>query len=341
MKRILLIFAVFTISLGLCSCALPDTPQTAETVDDVFSLPTEDQAPLETEPVRVSMSGISSYGYLDGAEDDAGVYYLYEGGEMSIPLRLSVMGLEEEGVGLVLFLDGQPQAYHTDFDKTDRYMHTVYPDDLVADRVELRFIPRTGTVGDVKTIDFLMVPFPGQESRDGGTPARFIGLKRGIVSRLVYEADPPEPQAVPVTECVLHWSAQYRDLTSDEIALWSSENYQTMVEAEFSAEDMVAYGTRTGFDGETVNFRLVLKGAPDAEYALTVFVNDQPVTVSPEQIIRTTTENGQKLVVDMVLDVSDLTDHFSVYAMLSPTVYRNEGWDDNFISGYFFFERKE
>lgn len=345
MKRTLL--AILMISLVLCGC---ENPQTAETtamvseptqqlVDDLFTQPKDPTVPTDLEEPRMQMEGISSFGYEDYLMDEAGAYYIYHGGEMCVPFRLVLQGLEEEGVGVILFLNGQPQPYHTDFNETDQFMHTIYPSDLTASIINLYFIPRSGSVGETSNMDFLLVPFPGQSSSDSTEGMRFLGLKRGVVSRLIYEADPPAMESIPVTERVQDWSAELQDLTSEEISLWSSDNYQTKVEALFSAEGMKDFGTKTDFDADDIRFSLELKGAPDAEYVLTVFVNDQPVSVSPDNIIHTSTENGQKLVVNITLDVSDLKDSFSVYAMLSPTVYRSEGWDDNFISDYFFFTR--
>lgn len=338
-KYFIIIFAAYTFILLLCGCAQPDTIHTNETVENIFNAPTETTETLATKPARVSIAGISSFGYENGLMDDFGTYYLYKGGEMCFPFCLSVEGLEEEGVGMILFFDGRPQSYHTDFDETNRYMHTIYPPDIASGSFNLYFVPQPGQTGDTKTMDFLLVPHPGQSASDTSGGMRFLGLRRGVVSRLIFEADSPDVDLIPVTERVLDWTAELQDLTSSEIALWSSEDYQTKVEAIFSVNGKKQFGSVTGYDEPTIHFQLELKGSPDAEYALTVFVNNQPVSVSPDNSIYVSTENGQKMVVNMTLDVSDLDGNVSVYAVLSPTVYRTDGWDDNHISDYFFFTR--
>ena len=339
MKSHKTLYIVLLLCLLLNGCTNAQAETAPSTVADLFEDPSVLPTESSIEPTVKSISGISSFGYEGGMTDDFGTYYLYQGGEMCLPFRLSVEGLEEEGVGMILFLDGQPQPYHTDFDETNRYMHTLYPEDIPSGEFKLYFIPRCGQTGDTKTMDFLLVPHPGQSASDTSGGLRFLELRRGVVSRLIFEADPLCMEHVSVTERILDWSAELQDLTSSEIALWSSEDYQTRVEAVFSVNGMKQFGTVTDYDEPTIHFRLELRGAPDAEYVLTVFVNNQPVSISPDNTIRVSTENGQKMVVDMTLDVSDLDGNFSVYAVLSPTVYRTDGWDDNHISDYFFFAR--
>ena len=76
-----------------------------------------------------NLGSLSAGLHDDCPSDDYGPYITYTGGEMSMGYEIGSSGkIRESGIGILLFLDGQPQPYRLEGESTYTYLHTFYPE---------------------------------------------------------------------------------------------------------------------------------------------------------------------------------------------------------------------
>lgn len=86
--------------------------------------------------------------------------------------------------------------------------------------------------------------------------------------------------------------------------------------------------------------QLVLCGSDADSYRAVFFVNHQPATVKPENIVTVRNLAGHKTIVEAEIDISDLQGEAIVYAMLSckeDAIMTADDWAYTVSSQYFIF----
>lgn len=360
MQRKNLFIVLFLAVVALYGCGKANHPITditpPETVADLFQ--TEQTVPLEeTQPDSTSetmqkprpgkpfenaaiIKGITSWGYASNAlQDDMGVLLHYQGGEAEIPLELGIQSLEEEGVGIWLFVDGNSQPFHTNTDSELSYCKTIRPSELIGNSITLFFTPQSGKEGDTLEFFYLLKALPEEtistEKKNNFVWAEF---QRGQVSRMIMEADSQSEVLLESEDRLLDYIVENIPVASSEVAGWTPEELQQQVETRFFFDEKSGAVSKWNFNKSSLSFKVEIYGAEDAQYGLTLFINNQPVNTGEE--IAIALENGIKTVIEGQIDVSDL-EEFSAFAVLSPKVYRESGWDDSFVSDIGFFSTKE
>ena len=77
------------------------------TVNDIFIQPTHTES--SSTPTNELHLGSISHGPIGKKlTDEVGAYRLYEGGEMHLAYDISAQGLQDHGIGILLFVDGYP-----------------------------------------------------------------------------------------------------------------------------------------------------------------------------------------------------------------------------------------
>ena len=150
---VLLVLVLCLTMLTGCSAggAVDTTPSSTVNVSeetDAFQFSTE---PVEdtTAPPIDPYSATMSFGLADEPlRDETSFYREYAGGELTLPVLLDCTGyIQQVGVGLLLFLDGQVQPYRAAGSDTYEYLHIFYPSDT--EKVfPVTFVPVTGAQGD-------------------------------------------------------------------------------------------------------------------------------------------------------------------------------------------------
>lgn len=326
------------------TATVPNIFEQAPTVDSTDSTDSADTTkPVvsETKPIKPFQNvpvvkGITYAAYTSNAlSDEKGIYMYYDGGEVDLELSLGISELEDEGVGLWLFVDGKAQPYHTKNDIELTYWKTLRPSETEGSNFHLFFTPEHGKAGETLEIFFLLKALP-DETITTEINGDFIWTKlyRGIVSRLIMNAD-PKPDPAPQGESrLLSCSLNTESVSSSEMNGWSSEDLQQRVDAHFFVNGSSGSFYNWNYSEDTISFRMEIFGAENAKYGLTLFLNNEPLHGEEETIV--SLQNGVKTIIESEVDITGL-DECSLFAVLSPMVYRENGWDDSIVSDIFYF----
>lgn len=306
---------------------------TESTVQNIFTEPSESTetgtTPEQSEATNPEPTNSSydfvSYGPEKYAMDDSGAYLLYEGGEMHMEFGITATGsMATQGIGILLFIDGQLQPYKTAGDNTYRYMHVFHPQDGQRLVEELIFSPVTGTRGDDLELWYAGIFWPDYSySADG---LQGLVLSSGMPAsglRLKFAESPSDMDLMDTTDRVISWSCNQIEATITEIGGWSEtdlhEKYEYHMYVNDSEEKYI-----TGINAEkSVRLRFEIWGNPYIHYGLVFFVDNQPVSLSSEDLIFFGVSNGQKTVVEVELDMTGFDGESVVYAALIPRNWRS------------------
>lgn len=324
MKRLCFLFLFLLLLSSGCS-SQPDTASEPISVDNIFTLP---QAPTEPIPPPTISSGTATYIRIENevTTDELGPYLTYEGGEMRLCLRMRADELGEKDFGIHLYVDGQPQPYRIEADKTQQYMHTFPSCNGKEFTLVLIFTPLTGRTGDMLEIGFAVIAYPDYFIDDVWEGTTTIDWNcMGMTVRMHYQADPPPVCLPELPDRLKQLSLEYTDLTSAETDMFSSDTYLKEVEYEFRANQKKDFGSFFSvMPGDNLEFEFELKGSSLADFGLVLYLDHQPVSVSEEELILVRTENGQKVTVRVQIDLAGFDGEDVFYAVLVPRNYRRD-----------------
>lgn len=344
-KYLLLIF--LCIFLGGCiGQPSPDDTTAAQLVEDPFAETSSESISPENPVPSWELPGVTLHGYAGEMPlDDLGTYLVYEGGQMHLQLALQARGLSEAGVGVLLFLDGQPQPFSLEENGAYEYMHIVYPGPKKADSiVDAYYTPIVGDAGDVLEITYLLVIHPLYSIDDDNdvTTSSFIPTttRPGIVTRLKFNAAPPTQILPEIDDKLICWSAELADLTSADIYGWTDADYREEVRSKIKIDGYedpgISYETTKD---EPIPLHFELLGAPEAEFGVVIYLDNHPVSIDPEDVMLVHTQNGQKLILNAQIDFSDFDGESVIYVALVPRNFRTAqlGTSCDMSSFYFYW----
>lgn len=329
-----LCIALFGVGCGQAQNDIGENGNIEATVVDIFaettdptgtSLAPEQNVTFNTEPIHGSNYDSISFGPEEYAMDESGAYLQYEGGEMHMEFGINATGaMATQGTGILLFVDGQLQPYKTANDDTYRYMHVFYPQDGRRFVEELIFTPVTGEEGDDLEIWYTGVFWPDYSYLEDGM--RGLVFSSGMPAsglRLKYAATPSNVELLDTTDRVISWSCNQVEVTELEIDGWSKTDFQEKYEYHMYVNDSEATYI-VGIDGETsARLRFEIWGNPYVHYGLVLFVDNQPVSLSSEDLMFFGVSNGQKTVIEVELDMTGFDGESVVYAALIPRNWRS------------------
>jgi len=334
-KRWISLIIMFAVLL-LAGCAgevLEAPPMT--TVPDIFTQPSESaeptqpvqtEAPETTEPTiekEPAGAGSLSHGVMNAIRDETGVYLLYQGGEMHMSYSINASGtVGRDGLGILLFVDGQLQPYKTANDDTYKYMHIFYPQDGVELIEEFIFIPVAGQEGDVLEIWYTSIETPDYCLADGVQGAVLSNGSVSAGTKLKYEATPPDAEYPENIDRITEPVISYVDLNPGAVSGWSDADWQEKYEFRMyvnGSGPMYIYNITE----EPVTLRFEVWGNPYVHYGLVFFVDNEPVSIAEEDKIFFGVNNGQKTVVEVQLDMTGFDGESVVYAALVPRNWRS------------------
>lgn len=257
---------------------------------------------------------INSHGYAGETMTDGNgmPYIIYCGGELRIPYELSASNVGNQEIGVLIFVDGQLQPYKTAEDDTMQYMHRFVPHKQKLSE-NFIFTPITGETGDNLLICFMAIIDPGVYIERGYTRWYWESSNRLY---LRYEVDPPEPQYPKTPDRV----KVVRIVTEEDAGLtggWSEEDLEYRTAFQFYVNDRHVDSIDTVDSSEPLRLRLTLWGTDQNQYGVVFFVNHQPISVEPEDLVYVRNELGEKVTVEAEVDISDLSGNVLVYAMVT------------------------
>lgn len=219
-------------------------------------------------------------------EEEFGNYYVYSGGEITIPY--GVYNSEGAGVEVQIYLNGQPQAFRTEEDDTLRYTHYIFP--IKKNTLQdLTFTPSMGQKGDI-----LMITVRVQVLSADPLLEYSSGETSGIW--LLYEADPPQTDSP-----TLHYCADSMNITITDDR---SSIQRATLEVNNSRSHWVDYS-------EPITLQADLTGNDSGRQWLTFFIDGEPVLVDGKTSIPLDMDGTQrKTLVEITVQLpQDTTSH--------------------------------
>lgn len=306
------------------------TDASAETDPTVLGTPSPEGNPTEpTQNYKVVQLGEI---YTDCADpsklhrDDYGIYWNYEGGEITYPFELGTTGvMGDNGIGILLFVDGQPQAYRTDENPEYAYLHTFYPKANFPYKTNFYFTPLTGQAGDTLEIFTTTILDPDHTAAEGT-----VGMVQTFSSaagafRIYYQQTPPETAFPEANPWLSEIAITYEDTMNRDWIGWSDTDKTDTVETHFyvNGEELknVHYSVSSE---ETLSLRFEIWGAPLFHYGLVFYVDNEPVCGADGEPIFVDVQEGKKTVVTAELSLPEFDGESVYYAILVPRNYFGE-----------------
>lgn len=261
---------------------------------------------------------ISSHGYRgDVLKDENGRSYIeYTGGELCIPYRIKTNRVpESQTVGLLVFVDGQPQPYKTSENDDYQYMHRLFSGNIGIEE-DLIFTPITGQAGDTLRVSILCLANPDEYHSPDGIQIPLWGWTFAYGIQLRYQATPSNPPQVSVMERAN--SISIRQEEAPELTnSWSEEELESRIGFRLYVNDAFQGTLRSVDRSKPLRLRLMMWGSDVDSYVATFYVNHQPITVKPENLTTVRNQSGCRTIIETEVDISDLTGNVLVYAMVS------------------------
>ena len=234
----------------------------------------------------------------------------------------SAINYAQQGIGVLMFLDGRAQPYRLSEDGELSYCHILYPTFDTQTQTyyfDTYFDPVVGKEGDALEFYAITIPNPTWESTD--PPGGFMYSHGGCTcgTRLKFGATPQEAETPALNDRIAALEITYVDTTFKEIGGWSDREllqrfeYKMYVNGE---EKRIIYDLNAD---DQVELRFEIWGTPYMEYGLMFYVDNQPI--SAMKGILFDMESGKKTVVTVTLSLSEFDGEFALYAALIPRNY--------------------
>ncbi len=336
-KRLVLPIFLLTLSLILLfGCANNKLPvQNSETVDNIFTAPSTDYDGSETSGNQTSPSkppaddlGSVSIGFDDRSHlNEMGPYLVYDGGEMHIGFHFFVTGsIGNDGIGLMLILNGTPQPYRTNENEDYSYLHTFYPPNKMGGtiNVELIFTPVIGKSGDNLLLQAFHLIEPDYDPTGETKGFRVTNGSTCTDTQVIFNADPPACNRPDVPERIVNLSVQEDDLTNNDISGWSAEKLQTQYSFKYTTDAAQSSNMILNVSQESIlHYHAEIFSPSIVQWSLILYIDNQPISVLSENEIHFSTPNGKKAVIDITINMAGYEEGSPFYAVLVVKNARN------------------
>lgn len=241
------------------------------------SQPLDREETLPDDLKVIKVDGPMAYGIdTEGKLDSEGLYYPYTGGEMILDLYLRIDGMQEAGVTILLFLNGQPQPYRLEGTEETAYMHTVYPKSQTDNLFGISFVPVTGWVGETLELCVMYLPAYHHSNSNGSYPWYEASNASFYMTRLRIEKMPRNTE-LPLTEDRVLSIKEHRSAES----MFYGEGHQIGTDGKWMLgfNWLDANGNevdrRSGED--RMRIYVEISGGLAKDYVLILYVDDQPM----------------------------------------------------------------
>lgn len=326
-KRLFCILVLMLLLTGCAAGTLPTAPSEATATENIFT--TEPQSTPSESEEYISTSrdlGMLGIGVPEGYYSDGiSPCVDYPGGEMRLPFFISSSGrIQEVGIGILLFLDGQPQPYRLEGETEYTYLHTFYPtEDTIT--LDFYFVPVTGTEGDALEFYAMSLLRPDYYPSQG--QARTMVYSDGATfagMRLIYQQTPPEADVPAPVVRLEDVQVSQQDCSFEDIAGWTSMDMKTKIQDRHTANDIPPNLPNRIYEitpESIVDLHYELWGAEALQCNYVVFVDNIPVSSSEGIFIPMPLTSGKKTVLDAKLTMTGFTGESAVYTIRVPKNY--------------------
>lgn len=322
-RKILPVGLLLALLLTLPGCGRSD-PETSATT------PTTVDNPFDQEETVDEGGGYLSVGPVDPYvdEDGNGVAIQYTGGEITLDYSISGAG-RGRNAGVMLFLDGMPQPYHTDTEEELAYMHFFsMPEDGDTIYFQLCFTPVTGKAGDTFHLSVCGVN-NAQFKPDLITTQSYAGYHDTLEMLPYFEmqADPPPAELPPAVELLdnVTVTTEMRTESPSQEELAAEADPQTVID---SASTKLWYDNQladarqtldvTGQDTVHVTYRL-LGGPAGGVYRVMFFADHQLMSDGKDRVWTVTVGRNEQVTIEADIRVDQLEENTTFYPLMAPT----------------------
>ena len=245
---------------------------------------------------------------------------------MSMGYEIGSSGkIRESGIGILLFLDGQPQPYRLEGESTYTYLHTFYPEkpSMV---VDFYFTPITGQEGDDLEMYALAILNP--EYRPSVGPQQMMVFTSGSVGagwRLKFEATPPEADFPEKQHRLYDAEITSENASYGDVFEWSEEDLRERLGSRSYVNEAPHNGQNRVYNitaGTPVDLRYELWGTPYIKSSVIFYVDNEPVFTSDGLPFDMTVSSGEKKILTAKLDMTGFTGESVLYIVRVPRNYR-------------------
>lgn len=330
MKHYRFALLMILLSIVMCGCQKEDALPSGDTTTphtDIFTTESQQSSSESEENTDNSYTiGSLNIGVPDGwYSDGISPCVDYPGGEMRLPFFISSEGrIQEVGIGILLFLDGQPQPYRLEGETEYTYLHTFYPTENTL-TLDFYFVPVTGTEGDALEFYAMSLLRPDYYPSQG--QARTMVYSDGAVvagMRLIYQQAPPEADVPAPVVRLEDVQVSQQDCSSVDISGWTDTDMKTKVESRDTVNGIPSNLPNRiyGITPESiVDLHYELWGAEALQCNYVIFVDNIPISSSEGISIPMPLTSGKKTVLDAKLTMTGFTGESAIYAVRVPRNY--------------------
>jgi hypothetical protein len=341
-KLVWLLIVIFV--FHLCACSSPentgdiahhsgalsqsnsaDTPEFTDesAINDAppdYSTSDEPVKGSETQWVGQGELWITPWDYESWPSDSTGPYIEYTGGEITLPFFVKTTGnLGEKGIGLLIFIDGQPQPYKTETEPEYAYLHTFYSTDSNP-LFNLIFTPITGQSGDFSEIYISSLVYPAYSLKDGNCGLVQTSNSVAACFRIRYLQTPPTEDFPDKLPWLTNVNISSNVTASADIFNWTEADLLENIDYRFRINGQ--QNIIPGITSETpIDLQYEVWGSPYVNYRLVFFVDHIPVTQGDYAPLDIHIQQGKTTTIMAQLQLSQFDGESLVYAILVPRNY--------------------
>jgi len=276
--------------------------------------------------------GAFSFGPLLDVELDELIQFEYNGEEIRIPYHVEGWGEDiVSELGLFFFVDGLPQAMRLETLEGELLRENAYMHNFALafqERAEFYvvFTPISGEIDERVGLiaGAILMPEFMPDSIDNPIFGIFHSLTATIPAEILISSE--------TAGNFIEYSDAYLELvplellTNEEVGSYVDEAFESQLThlpniglLPSEGELQLDYEGVIFADDGQVTIRLFVYGGQEVTNRITLFINHQPVQVNGVDFIEVEMEVGQMAVIDLILDVDELSHFSSLYAIMMTT----------------------
>lgn len=327
-----ILFLAFSVSLiiGLTGCS--DT-EISETENDSLQNRMEEDygSEIDSWETDTLVVGTVNHGirHEEVKEIEMNGYITCTGEGVTLPYEATATG-KATNLGFLLFVNGKPQAYHTDEYEEDNYCHVFHMEEDVEKLFDFRFMPSSGKKGELLQLTILSVYYPDfkpdmQQTSSYGMYHQTLAVVCGI--KMETDASDRNMQMIN-DDIVKNVNVKEEELTQDYLSGPITLQYG-MQEITTESLDSNIFNFVL-LDGEycmdnyllpskpfTITFEMC--GEDGAEYYVTPFVDHMPISEAQS----VTVKKGKVSSIDVTVDPVSMDDSSTFYFVAIPVDSKN------------------
>lgn len=310
-----LLTALFII-LFMTGCSSTEIPDSEPDDADV-----QESAP-QIESWSTTVMGTVSHG-LQREELGEGEDIVYTGGEMLLPYTVTASG-DATNIGFLMFMNGQPQSYHTGGNDELLYCHVFQLEDNVPKQFDFYFTPVIGEEGETVELTVLSLYYPDfkPDMKQTSGYGMYHQILAAVFDIQMESSALPDGQKAEDFGVITDAALYEEEITRDYLSQFMALNYGMQ---EITEEDLDSniYNVLL-FDGERVSNNLSVSsdsieisydifGTDGSEFCVIPYMDHMPV--SGAQSVTVSKGKVSRLVLHIDPDALDEMSTFYILAI--------------------------